>query len=677
MLIKGYKDYKKDVLGIYDEFKKSFDFIERKVPDNIDKVAKKIEEEIFNLMVLGEAKSGKSTFINAYIGEEILPMHVLQCTSAIIKIHSGENPKFIAKSASGATSEQEGIEAIQKFLTDHARIDEKYRTIPVTTINNDFIIRYKGEIKEDELNKLIENLQKDNIYKIEEKEYNNLIRTYIKDNAKNWIKIPVEIDIEYPLPEYMQGITIIDSPGVNAGGNVGEVTEKYLDNADAIIFVKSINGQALESESFMNFLRKHCSEKKKESLFLVLTGKSNLTGDDLESVKEQAVKLYEKDIKEEKIIEVDSKIQLFLNRCLKFDTPKEITNYFKELKKTNNKFSPASECWYDSDNDINTFEENMKEESNFPKVEEMLDHFARTANFLQLVSFLDNIEREYRALNGRYTEVINTIKDKIGDPVALENAINEKKKEIDEIVVKINKGVRKIVNKYTDPVKDIGIIPKEAKTKSQEYESKIEEFLEIPKNQIDDSIFSKMKKMAMDINDDAEKFQNEMTTRIVEECNKELIKCIDDPNSMLSDAITPNITEEEFDEINNNAEKESTKTKTFKLFWLIPLWSWQEHDLKEHVKKIVDEIKGKTKDITSIIQTQLLERAIKCTTIYQSKLTDNANNLQSEYDKLLEEKDEKEKLQKRLENLKEKLNHIEKELSNITPLKEELDVRTK
>ena len=44
---------------------------------NIEIQAQKIREEIFNLMILVEAKSGKSTFINAFIGKEVVPMDVI------------------------------------------------------------------------------------------------------------------------------------------------------------------------------------------------------------------------------------------------------------------------------------------------------------------------------------------------------------------------------------------------------------------------------------------------------------------------------------------------------------------------------------------------------------------------------------------------------------------------
>lgn len=53
----------------------------------------------------------------------------------------------------------------------------------------------------------------------------------------------------------MQGITIIDSPGVGAGANVGKITEDYIEKADAIIFIKSLVGQALENNSFQELIR--------------------------------------------------------------------------------------------------------------------------------------------------------------------------------------------------------------------------------------------------------------------------------------------------------------------------------------------------------------------------------------------------------------------------------------
>ena len=90
MIVNGYKEKKKRVLAIYDSFVKLCELAGKPVSDSISSQAEKIRAEIFNLMILGEAKSGKSTFINAYLGKEVVPMDVRQCTSAIIKIHRGD-----------------------------------------------------------------------------------------------------------------------------------------------------------------------------------------------------------------------------------------------------------------------------------------------------------------------------------------------------------------------------------------------------------------------------------------------------------------------------------------------------------------------------------------------------------------------------------------------------------
>lgn len=115
MISKDYKENKKQVLALYENFKKTCEDAGNQVSPNIEIQAQKIRDEIFNLMILGEAKSGKSTFINAFIGKEVVPMDVRQCTSAIIKIDRGKEFKLIAKSAAGGQKIISGDEAIREF----------------------------------------------------------------------------------------------------------------------------------------------------------------------------------------------------------------------------------------------------------------------------------------------------------------------------------------------------------------------------------------------------------------------------------------------------------------------------------------------------------------------------------------------------------------------------------
>ena len=63
--------------------------------------AGKVKDDRFNIMIAGESKSGKSTFINAYLGVELLPMDVKQCTSAIVEIKYGKVFSVVATYADG------------------------------------------------------------------------------------------------------------------------------------------------------------------------------------------------------------------------------------------------------------------------------------------------------------------------------------------------------------------------------------------------------------------------------------------------------------------------------------------------------------------------------------------------------------------------------------------------
>lgn len=454
MISKNYKQNKDHVLTLYGEYVNTCKRIGKEVNESIAEQAQKIKDEIFNLMILGEAKSGKSTFINAYLGKEVVPMDVRQCTSSIIKIHKGDKFELTAKTAGGGKTTVIGDDAIKAFLKEHATISDKYRNIPITTINNELLIKYHGrKIPNQIMTSFLHDEAKDNIFNMNIDEYNNLIREYVKENAASWGKIITEMEITYPLPDEMQGITIIDSPGVGAAGNVGKIAEDYIAHANAIIFIKSLNGQALESSSFMNFLRNTCTNRKKESLFLVLTGKANLQGSEFSSLKEQAIEMYKHDIKEEKIICVDSKIQLFLNKCCELGTEEKIENFFDDLDKKGNDFTPASYCWLKSHGNFDTFKNKMEEMSNFRSVQNALEKFARVANYVQLIDFLENLEREYTRYKKIFSETLNIAKENIDDPHALDDRIAQKRNEIAEVYSKINQGIMDIYMRYTDNIK--------------------------------------------------------------------------------------------------------------------------------------------------------------------------------------------------------------------------------
>ena len=677
MISKDYKQNKKQVLALYEAFKRACEEAGKQVSANIEDQAQKIKDEVFNLMILGEAKSGKSTFINAYLGREVVPMDVRQCTSAIIKIRRGEEFKLVAKTAAGGRTTITGYEKIRDFLKNHAAISDKYRNIPITTINNEILIKYKGKnIPTKIMESFLEAEAKDNMFNMDLEEYNRLIKEYIKENRDSWGKIITEIEIVYPLPEAMQGITLIDSPGVGAGGNVGVIAEEYIKNANAIIFVKYLKGQAIESTTFMNFLRNNCTDRKKESLFLVLNGKSDLQGSEYASLMEQAVQMYGNDIRPEKIIGVDSKVQLFLNKCRELGTEEAIDTFFEELDAADEDFAPASNCWLKSlrKGGMHVFEEKMGEMSNFGSVHAAIEKFARVANYYQLIEFLENLEKEYQRYQGMYASVLSEAKENMDDPEALADRIKAKKKEIAEVYVKINQGIDEIYRKYTDNISGEGVIMSEAEAKKAAYEAKLANFKKLPEGEISETTFSSMKKMTFDAIDETKEFRREIANRVIEECNQRLIQYTDDPSKIPAEAYTPNFTETDFAAIDDDAREKSSgydeveSGLTFKSVERVPY-----HHLKEHVKLVANSISNRLGDeIIPKMVDNVVNYVTKCTETYKTQLTIHKTELEEEYQRLLEDQENNDSIRANIEDLERKLKVVEEGLSAIAGLKGEL-----
>ena len=676
MIAKSYKENKQQILDLYNAFSQMCKSLNKDIRSNIVTQAESIEHEIFNLMVVGEAKSGKSTFINAFIGEEVLPMNALQCTSAIIKIHRGTEYKLVATTAAGGKSTIIGIDKVRDFLEEHATISKKYRKIPVTTINNEIIFLYKDRhISDRDLTDFLEKEARDNIFKMDKDEYNALIKEYISKHQPNWRKLVTEIDITFPLPEEMQGITLIDSPGVGAGGNVGRIAEDYISKANAIIFIKSLNGQALETSTFMEFLRSNCTDKKKENLFLILTGASIPSRTEVSDLYEQALEMYGKDISQEKIVCVDSKIQLFLNRCLRLGSEDAIDEYFEHLEKNDENFDAAENHWYKSKGNINKFIERMNDASNFPKVHLLIEKFARLASYLQLIEFLENLINECNRYAVVLTQQKEVLEENYTDPEALKDRIRTKQKEIQDAYIKMSKGIEEIFARYTDNLTSEGILFNELEEFQARYKKRLENFKGLPAGQITANTFLELKTFTMNAIEGSHDFRREMVNRIIQECNESLIKCVEDASSIPSDAFTPNFTAQDFDKINAQA-KEATSGVTeveegatfFKTTKKVPY-----HHLKDHVHQVADSISTRLDDIADILKDNLLNYLAECKEVYKGKLKEHVEELEKAYNELLERQHNNEEMKKQIEAFKEQLSTLQTTLGEITILKKELE----
>ena len=671
MITKDYRQNKEDVLSLYRAYEDFCKKADVSVNESMRSEAKKIEDEVFNLMILGEAKSGKSTFINAYLGREVVPMDVRQCTSAIIRIKNGETFQLFARTAGGGQTHVQGEKKIHDFLKEHAAISDEYRAIPVTTINNELLIKYQGrKIPEGEIDAFLAAEKGNDFYQLGEDQYNERIRQYIRKEQKNWQKIITEIEISYPLPEAMRGITIIDSPGTGANGSVGNIAEEYLAYANAIIFVKALSGQALESKSFTNFLRNGCKEKQKEALFLAFTRIADCSGQELARLKEQAFKVYCKDIDKEKLLFVDSKVQLFSNQCCALGTKEKIQSYFDQLEDERNEFDPASVCWYQSRGDVSKFIAAMEKKSAFGDVCAALEKFARKAHYIQLINFMKNIEQEYRNQKSVFSDSLQIAKEHFHDPSALERSIEEKKKELDGVYNKINNEIDEIYNAYTNNLSGEGKVHQYAEQLKKEYAEKLGNFKNLPEHEINDQTFRQMKKMTMDAIDRSKDVRAQIATDFLEECNKRLIR-LEESDKISAEAYLPNFTAYDFDEIQKTTEKDATeykKAEKILTFTIAEEGSYRSY--KKHVRLVEQSIRKRLEDeIVPHLINNAVDYISVCQDVYKDKLTERKNALEQEYGRLLKDKEDNEKRERDIERLERNLYMIEIEQKRMSTVK--------
>ncbi|MGV8075143.1 MAG: dynamin family protein [Syntrophobacteraceae bacterium] len=86
-----YSQAKENLLGIIERLSGS---VRGETGRSLATVKAKLEEEAFNLVILGQFKRGKSTFINALLGEKILPTAIVPLTSVVTILRYGPELKI-------------------------------------------------------------------------------------------------------------------------------------------------------------------------------------------------------------------------------------------------------------------------------------------------------------------------------------------------------------------------------------------------------------------------------------------------------------------------------------------------------------------------------------------------------------------------------------------------------
>ena len=152
--------------------------------EDLNIASKNLRQGVFRLLVLGDMKRGKSTFVNALIGENLLPSDVNPCTAVLTVLRYGPLKKVTIYFKNNKRPEQLGF---QEFKQQY-------------TIDPDEAKRLEQE----------------------------------KKQAFPDVDYAV---VEYPLPLLEKGIEIVDSPGLNDTEARNELSLGYIHNCHAILFI--------------------------------------------------------------------------------------------------------------------------------------------------------------------------------------------------------------------------------------------------------------------------------------------------------------------------------------------------------------------------------------------------------------------------------------------------------
>src|SRR5215211_8356160 len=149
-------------------------------PPALDLCRRKLRENAYEVLVVGEAKRGKSTFVNALIGRDILPTDVEVSTSQVFNIRPSEKEAYRLRFEDGSAQE----------------------------VSREDIKLYGSQVKAEA----------------------GVVPTL--DQIIRWIEADVPIRF---LPA---GVSILDTPGLGAlyAGHA-QITHRLVPEADAVIFV--------------------------------------------------------------------------------------------------------------------------------------------------------------------------------------------------------------------------------------------------------------------------------------------------------------------------------------------------------------------------------------------------------------------------------------------------------
>ena len=189
-----------NVVSQYMDLRKRIDWSDAGKSASILRLAKPFQEGYFTIAVAGKMSSGKSTFINSLIGENLLPTGHFQTTSGITWIVSSDKRLMGVTYVDGTKKmfDQNLSQELKKLVA----VPEKFDKLPINHIN----ILIKGNNDVETILK-----KKPGIEQMTgTSSHEELWKEYIASMPKS--KIADKVVIYLPLPKEYEGWRIVDTP---------------------------------------------------------------------------------------------------------------------------------------------------------------------------------------------------------------------------------------------------------------------------------------------------------------------------------------------------------------------------------------------------------------------------------------------------------------------------------
>lgn len=514
----------------------------------INRLSRPFEDGYFTLAIAGKVSAGKSTFINALLGEkDLLPSAFEQTTCTLTEIVHSEDKYLKITYWDDTTNEIK--QDITQELAKVVAIPEKYNCLPVNLINQ-FIVA--GLNKKEIVDKRAE---------IEEKSYKRfneaILCEYIDSHRPN--NIPQKVEIGYPLNENFIGWRIVDTPGVDAIGGIEDTTNEYLteknefgnNNVDAVIFV--FNGANTFDDKglndFVNKTYKSLTDESKRRLFLVV---SHAADGNFQRNKDTQLKLIQQlfvdqeDVKfdKERILTIDSLVELLIRYARNnkkeyttLRTQKEPSDQWDTkdwdacrdiLKLIHGKLEDE-----DLDENQERYEQQLRYLSGFENLRETLNKFVSKEKKDAFLNVISKIQEDLEGVKGSLKNDLGLLQKKLEGGLNQAEILETERKKIEKILEDLNEGYTNIRRDYSKT---------DITSRFYKFESRISNLSTCRYIYI-------AKANAKDIISDIEKEQKEIMAEIKNRLKNSIINSANNTNILF-----PTI---DFDELEQKAHKEN------------------------------------------------------------------------------------------------------------------------